>query len=111
MSHKLKSIYVYLSDPAKNTFKGYKIKRDAAVMKLYEVWSINIPSDQKIVKVTNKRSNEVVNSVGRVLGDHTVMYKYLNPNLVSIMSVQGEGMKGSLYIYIVDAVTGTLSLI
>ena len=75
-------------------------------MTLYPVWSVNIPTDQKIIKVSGKRKDEVVNSVGRVLGDHTVLYKYLNPNLVSVMSVHGEGVKGSLFIYIIDAVTG-----
>lgn len=53
-----------------------------------------------------KRSDEVINSVGRVLGDHTVLYKYLNPNLVAFMTMQGDGVKRSIFVYIVDAVTG-----
>ena len=73
---------------------------------LYEVWSINIPSSQTILKITTKRSDEIVNSVGSVLGDHTVLYKYLNPNLLGVMTMQGSGAKGNMYVYIVDAVTG-----
>ncbi|XP_066921649.1 ER membrane protein complex subunit 1-like [Clytia hemisphaerica] len=106
LQQKLHSIYIHLSKAKDNSFKGYKIRMEGKEMTLYPVWSVNIPSDQNIIKVSGKRKDEVVNSVGRVLGDHTVLYKYLNPNLVSVMSVQGEGVKGSLFVYIIDAVTG-----
>lgn len=104
----LNSIYVYLVNKETNAFKGYKVRYSKTSQKfqLYEVWSVNIPADQKIVKLTTKRPDEVVNSMGSILGDHTVLYKYLNPNLLGIMTMQGKGVKGNMFVYIVDAVTG-----
>ena len=60
----------------------------------------------EIKKLKTKRNDEVVHSVGRVLGDHTVLYKYLNPNLLGFMTVHGSGIKGAVFVYILDAVTG-----
>ena len=107
LSQKLNSLYIYLMNTTDNLFKGYQIRMEKEnKMVLIPVWSVKIPTDQNIVQLSSKRSDEVVNSVGRVLGDHTVLYKYLNPNLVALMTVQGEGAKGSLFVYIIDAVTG-----
>ena len=107
LSAKLSSLYIYLANTTNNLFRGYQIAMvKQGKMELFPVWSVAVPSDQKMVQVSDKRSDEVVNSVGRVLGDHTVLYKYLNPNLVGLMAVQGEGAKGSLFVYIIDAVTG-----
>jgi len=59
-----------------------------------------------VLIITTKRTDEVVNSVGRVLGDLTVLFKYLNPNVLVLITQQGSQMKGSIFIYMVDAVTG-----
>ena len=99
-------IYVYLVDKTDNIFTGYKVKFSGKKFSLYTVWKVNVPEDQTITKVTQKRNDEVVNSIGRVLGDHTVLYKYLNPNIVAFVTVSGAGLKGSVFVYIVDAVTG-----
>lgn len=99
-------MYVYLVNTSKNSFVGYKIRYTKGTFSLYEVWRVNIPTEQRIEKLTSKRNDEVVHSVGRVLGDHTVLYKYLNPNLLGFMTVQGSGAKGAVFVYIVDAVTG-----
>ena len=107
LSKNIQSVYVYLANTSLNTFKGYKIKQGAE-LKLYEVWSVIIPDDQKILSLAEKRLDETVNSVGRVLGDHTVLYKYLNPNLLAVLAQQGSGAKGSVLVYVIDAVTGVL---
>lgn len=40
----------------------------------------------KIVKVSSKNPIEKVHSQGRVLADRSVLYKYINPNLIVIVS-------------------------
>ncbi|XP_012563007.1 ER membrane protein complex subunit 1 [Hydra vulgaris] len=100
------SIYIYLANQTTNTFIGYKIKETHSNFELNEVWSIFIPENQKLIVQKKKRNDEVVNSVGRVLGDHSVLYKYLNPNLIAFMTQQGSGVKGTSYVYLVDGVTG-----
>ena len=107
LNKNIQSIYVYLANKSLNTFKGYKI-RQGAELKLYEVWSVIIPDDQRILSLAEKGLDETINSVGRVLGDHTVLYKYLNPNLFAILAQQGSGAKGSVLVYLIDAVTGVL---
>ena len=100
------SIYIYLANQTTNSFKGYKLKEEDGNFDLFEVWSIYIPENQKLILQKTKRIDEVVNSVGRVLGDHSVLYKYLNPNLIAFMTQQGSGTKGTSFVYLVDGVTG-----
>ena len=107
----LDKIYVYLVNKDTNVFAGFKVKYANKKFSLFRVWKVNVPADQTIKSITQKRNDEVVNSVGRVLGDHTVLYKYLNPNLVGFVAVSGSGLKGSVFVYIVDAVTGELLIL
>lgn len=49
---------------------------------------------------------ERVHSQGKVLGDRSVLYKYSNPNLVAVASV--DSAHTMLSINFIDAVTGTV---
>lgn len=46
---------------------------------------------QKITNIASKNLIEHVHSQGRVFNDRSVLYKYLNPNLVAI-ATQGPDM-------------------
>lgn len=60
----------------------------------HKVWELVLsPKSQKISQVVSKNPLERVHSQGRVLGDRSVLYKYINPNLVAIVT---EGV-GSVY--------------
>ncbi|XP_055958208.1 ER membrane protein complex subunit 1, partial [Patella vulgata] len=84
-------------------------------LKADEVWNINLQkSQQTITQVVCKRAIEHVHSQGRVLGDRSVLYKYLNPNLMAVVT-EGEeppspgthkGPSKFFSIYLVDGVTG-----
>lgn len=57
----------------------------------HKVWELVLsPKNQKIVKIASKNPIERVHSQGRVLNDRSVLYKYINPNLVAIIT-QGVG--------------------
>lgn len=47
-------------------------------------------------------------SIGRVLGDRSVMYKYLNPNMLSFITYKTAMDKSTLKIYLLDTVTGNI---
>lgn len=47
-----------------------------------------------------------VASIGRVLGDRSTLYKYINPHLIAIATLQDA--QASLFIHLIDTVTGTL---
>jgi ER membrane protein complex subunit 1 len=54
----------------------------------------------------SSRAEEKVASVGRVLGDRSVLYKYLNPHLLVI--VVANQPKSSFTIYLLDSVSGRI---
>jgi hypothetical protein len=51
------------------------------------VWEIKLsPDSQRITAAVSKNPIEKVHSQGRVLGDRSVLYKYINPNLVAVVT-------------------------
>lgn len=51
------------------------------------VWTLNLggsDNEQKITRIAAKNSIEKVHSQGRVLADRSVLYKYVNPNLIAV---------------------------
>lgn len=55
------------------------------------MWSVNLLKDsQSITNVVSKRAIEKVHSQGLVLADRSVLYKYINPNLLVITA---EGLE------------------
>lgn len=54
----------------------------------------------------SSRTEEKVASIGRVLGDRSVLYKYLNPHLL-VIAIANQA-KSSLTIYLLDNVSGRI---
>lgn len=51
------------------------------------VWEVKLmQGSQHITAAVIKSSIEKVHSQGRVLGDRSVLYKYINPNLVAVLT-------------------------
>ncbi|KAK6594649.1 DUF1620 domain containing protein [Botrytis cinerea] len=84
--------------------KGLKFDIQGADAKPLFTWSFQPPSGQRIVEVVSKPAHDPVASIGRVLGDRTVMYKYLNPNTVLVTAVSDESSIASFYL--LDTVSG-----
>lgn len=68
------------------------------------VWEFIPARGQKIIRATSRPTHDPVASIGKVLGDRSVLYKYLNPNLALITAV-GDN---SASFYLLDAVSGTV---
>lgn len=68
-----------------------------------KTWILN-PQDLKIVGASARAEHDPVASIGKVLGDRSVLYKYLSPN-VAVLTATSESM---LAMYLIDAVTGTV---
>ncbi|XP_012888868.1 PREDICTED: ER membrane protein complex subunit 1 isoform X2 [Dipodomys ordii] len=74
-------------------------------------WELTIPPEiQRIVKVKGKRSSEHVHSQGRVMGDRSVLYKSLNPNLLAVVteSTDIHHERTFIGIFLIDGVTGRI---
>ncbi|TKS77373.1 ER membrane protein complex subunit 1 [Collichthys lucidus] len=75
------------------------------------IWEVVIPTEvQKIVSIKGKRPNEHVHSQGRVMGDRSVLYKYLNPNLLAVVteSTDLHQERSFVGILLIDGVTGRI---
>lgn len=68
------------------------------------VWEFVPPQGQKIVRATSRPVHDPVASIGKVLGDRSVLYKYLNTNLALITAV-GDN---SATFYLLDAISGVV---
>ncbi|XP_014259413.1 ER membrane protein complex subunit 1 [Cimex lectularius] len=104
-----KSMFVYTIDSKNNAMSGrtfIKNSQDAS-LKSYPVWSIQLTD--KVIAVTGKRRGEKVHSQGRVLGDRSVLYKYINPNLVAVATQASDPVhKSIISVYLVDTVSGAI---
>lgn len=70
------------------------------------VWSFTPPSGEHIVGYTARPLRDPVASIGKVLGDRRVLYKYLNPNLVLVTAVSKSARTAS--VYLLDSASGQL---
>lgn len=70
------------------------------------VWVFAPPKGEKIVNYVARPTTDPVASIGTVLGDRRVMYKYLNPNLVLVTAVSETVRRVS--IYLLDSASGQL---
>jgi hypothetical protein len=67
------------------------------------LWELKLGGSE-LLGVHAKLQSERVHSQGRVLPDRSVSYKYMNPNLVVVVTEDKEA--GNVNLYLVDAVSG-----
>ena len=71
---------------------------------LTKQWTLSPGFGFKYVSATTRPLHDPVASIGKVLGDRNVLYKYTSPNLVFLTAVS----KDTLTVSIVEAVTGAI---
>lgn len=69
-------------------------------------WTFSTPRGQRIVYIATRPDHDAVASIGRVLGDRTVKYKYLNPNTLVLAAV--DDSTRTLTVYLLDTVSGQI---
>ncbi|AQZ14035.1 EMC1 (YCL045C) [Zygosaccharomyces parabailii] len=72
---------------------------------LKETWTIALEESEKLVGFAVREHHPVV-TLGQTLGDRTVLYKYLYPNLACYAVFNSAS--GRLYVNLIDTVTGAL---
>ncbi|XP_067139608.1 ER membrane protein complex subunit 1 [Centruroides vittatus] len=103
--------YIFTVNVDSGTLAGYSLAFSSQENpKATKMWNVILPKDvQKIVHCTLKRPSEHVHSQGRVMGDRSVLYKYLNPNLAVIITEGNDvTQKSFLNVYFIDTVTGLI---
>ncbi|XP_056008838.1 ER membrane protein complex subunit 1-like isoform X2 [Ostrea edulis] len=108
-----RSQFLFVADRDTGFINGYRTLPLQKTFSMEKVWTVNLHKKQQtITQVVGKRPLEQVHSQGRVLGDRSVLYKYLNPNLVVVVTegeIQEQSQKGPssfINLYLLDSVTG-----
>lgn len=70
------------------------------------MWTFTPPADQHIVSVATRPAHDPISSIGRVLGDRQVKYKYLNPNTLVLATADKVGQV--LTVHLLDTVSGAI---
>ena len=71
--------------------------------KTSEIWTRSFPSSETVLSV-ELVGYDAVASFGRVLGDKSTLYKYLNPHLSLVTTTSPAA--GTAHIYVIDTITG-----
>ncbi|KAF2032111.1 DUF1620-domain-containing protein [Setomelanomma holmii] len=99
-----------LSEPQKlvsftlvdGSLKGFLESRSSSE----PLWSFSPAPGERIVAYTARPLQDPVASIGKVLGDRSVLYKYLNPNIVLVSAVIDSAHTAA--VYLLDSASGQL---
>eukprot|EP00002_Diphylleia_rotans_P031554 TRINITY_DN6557_c0_g1_i2.p1 TRINITY_DN6557_c0_g1~~TRINITY_DN6557_c0_g1_i2.p1 ORF type:complete len:812 (+),score=145.25 TRINITY_DN6557_c0_g1_i2:42-2477(+) len=104
--------FYYLISKLGSNIQGYHIscKESAQTTCIgKKTWTFNIPTSHQLESVAHRHPHEVPSLPLRVLGDRTYWWRYLNPNLLVVITSFDDGPKGqpeSIFVYILDTITG-----
>ncbi|GAO18673.1 hypothetical protein UVI_02059050 [Ustilaginoidea virens] len=87
--------------------KGVKLlaaSEDGGKVSRTDLWQLRVGQGQRVVGVATPPSHNPVASIGRVLGDRRVAYKYLNPH-TAVVAVADDAAS-TLSVRLVDTVSG-----
>lgn len=97
-------MYVYVADRETGVISGYQVRASGAGGKLQTrpIWVVNVSggsaaAPHKIVQIAAKNRMEHVHSQGRVFNDRSVLYKYINPNLVVVATIGPDAVHKCKY--------------
>ncbi|KMQ96597.1 er membrane protein complex subunit 1-like isoform x2 protein [Lasius niger] len=106
-----KSTYLFTADQTTGILSGFSLSYSTTQELIaHKVWELLLsPRNQRITQVVTKNPTERVHSQGRVLSDRSVLYKYINPNLVAVVTEGiGHAHKNTLNLYLLDVVSGAM---
>lgn len=83
------------------SLKAYRSSDDRAPL-----WHFSAQSNERIVSLVPRPVNDPVASIGKVLGDRRVLYKYLNSNLALL--VTANDVDETARFYVLDTISGAI---
>eukprot|EP01135_Chromosphaera_perkinsii_P004498 Nk52_evm22s284 gene=Nk52_evmTU22s284 len=99
-----KGLYMFNVDVKRSQVKGYRVAGTGSQLSALQLWDLNF-AEEKIVGFYSRSYKDRVSSLGRILADRNVAYKFLDPNAFVIATLTADGSMG---VYVVDAVKGTV---
>lgn len=101
-----KSLFMYSANLQKGAITGYSLAHSTSDMVASPVWEFQVKPSE-LLGISMRPIHERVHSQGRVLADRSVLYKYINPNLLAIATITNDTLhKHVLSVYIIDGITG-----
>ncbi|XP_059616170.1 ER membrane protein complex subunit 1 isoform X2 [Phlebotomus argentipes] len=91
--------------------KGYHVEADKKDVTAKLIWKVDLSgaSNSHVIDVAGKNPTERVHSQGRVLSDRSVLYKYVNPNLVAVATFGLDSIhKYVINVHLIDVVSGSI---
>ncbi|KAG9308090.1 hypothetical protein JVU11DRAFT_12603 [Chiua virens] len=75
----------------------------------FPTWGVSFGEEEEVTSIIrSSHKHRDVASVGRVKGDRTTLYKYLNSHLIVVISAPSRGSSSSCGLHVVDTVKGTV---
>lgn len=103
-------MYIFTADKPSAELNGYLVKLVGDTFKTQPIWNARLgghSGEHKIIAIASKNPIERVHSQGRVLNDRSVMYKYINPNLVAVVTQAIDSIhKYIMNVHLIDVVSG-----
>lgn len=81
--------------------RGWSLTSDADPVLAWEFWPV---SGDIITKVIMRPTHDPIASIGKALGDRNVLYKYINTNILFVITTNSEDHK--LTVYLLDSASG-----
>ncbi|CAG7730148.1 unnamed protein product [Allacma fusca] len=99
--------YFFLAEKSPPVLQGFGIRSIHGSTKLQGklLWELNLGPGE-VIGVHGKLLGERVHSQGRVLPDRSVSYKYMNPNVVVVVTAEHEA--ANINVFLIDAVSGSV---
>ncbi|KAI8841050.1 hypothetical protein BJ741DRAFT_530006 [Chytriomyces cf. hyalinus JEL632] len=107
----MSTFHFYRLYRGKNTVTGYSCVHDVSKGNYLarKMWTLTVPEGEVIADFAERDRSEPISSVGKVLGNRSVLYKFLNPNLLAMATIREESeSSSSVFLYLVDTVTGSI---
>lgn len=86
------------------TFADGRLRGWNAMTPEIPVWEFRPPPGQRTISAVSRPAHDPTASIGKVLGNRQVLYKYLNPNIILVASVNDQ--LAVLTMYLLDGVSG-----
>ncbi|KAJ3231433.1 DUF1620 super [Chytriomyces hyalinus] len=107
----MSTFHFYRLYRGKDTVTGYSCVHDVSRGNYLarKMWTLTVPEGEVIADFAERDRTEPISSVGKVLGNRSVLYKFLNPNLLAMATIREESeTSSSVFLYLVDTVTGSI---
>ena len=71
-----------------------------------QAWTFESPPKEVITTLVSRPAHDPVASIGKALGDRNVLYKYLSPNLLLVITINES--ESSAVVYLLNSVSGAI---